>query len=75
MRTKHIVGDIARLGVNPVGLLKDTLNLGSLKPAANQVVNIYNNVKGAVDPQATARAISKVTNTAYNTSGLRAFNY
>jgi hypothetical protein len=40
------------------------------KPAA-VVTNIYNNVKGAIDPQATARAIVKVTNTATKTTGIR----
>lgn len=69
--------DVGKLLVNPVG------QLAPLVPAAGnlvsstkqQVVNIYNNVKGAIDPQSTARAISKVTNTAYATTGLRAFNY
>ena len=38
-------------------------------------VVINNNVKGAVDPQATARAITKVTNTAAQTTGLKPFFY
>ena len=69
--------DIGKLLVNPVG------QIAPLVPAAGnlisgtkqQVVNIYNNVKTAVDPQATARAINKVTQTATRTTGLRAFNY
>ncbi len=69
--------DVGKLLVNPVGqlspLVPATGNLVS--STKQQVVNIYNNVKGAIDPQSTARAISKVTNTAYATTGLRAFNY
>ena len=69
--------DIGKLLVNPAG------QIAPLVPAAGnlvsgtkqQVVNIYNNVKSAVDPQATARAINKVTQTATRTTGLRAFNY
>ena len=56
---------------NAVGNLANT----AINRTNQQVVNIYNNVKGAIDPQSTARAISKVTNTAYATTGLRAFNY
>jgi hypothetical protein len=37
-------------------------------------VNNYN-IKGAVDPQATARAITKVTNTATKTTGIKPFNF
>jgi hypothetical protein len=44
------------------------------KPAA-AVVNVYNNIKTAVDPQATARAITKVTNTATKTTGIKPFNF
>jgi hypothetical protein len=40
------------------------------KPAAS-IVNIYNNIKGAIDPQGTARTITKVQNTALKTTGLR----
>lgn len=69
--------DIGKLLVNPVGqiapLVPATGNL--ISGTKQQVVNIYNNVKTAVDPQATARAINKVTQTATRTTGLRAFNY
>lgn len=69
--------DIGKLLINPAGqiapLVPATANL--VTGTKQQVVNIYNNVKGAIDPQSTARAISKVTNTAYATTGLRAFNY
>lgn len=72
--------DIGKLLVNPAGQIASLAPAVSqlpstIKKATQPVVNIYNNVKSAVDPQATARAISKVTNTAYATSGLRAFNY
>jgi hypothetical protein len=60
--------DIGKLLVNPAP------QLASLTPAVKQatgsVVNIYNNVKGAIDPQGTARAITKVISTANKTSGL-----
>jgi hypothetical protein len=36
---------------------------------------INNNIKTAVDPQATARAITKVTNTATKTTGIKPFNF
>ena len=39
---------------------------------ASQVTNNIN-VRGAVDPQGTARTITRVLNTANRTSGLRAF--
>jgi phage-related protein len=47
----------------------------SLTRNAKPTVIINNNVKGAVDPQATARAITKVTNTAAQTTGLKPFFY
>lgn len=75
VRNLPVIGNVAGFAVNPIGTTKDVLNLGSLKPVGNQIVNIYNNVKAAVDPQATARAINKVTQTATRTTGLRAFNY
>jgi hypothetical protein len=61
--------DIGKLLINPAP------QLASLTPAVKQatgsVVNVVNNIKGAiVDPQATARAIYKVTKTASLTSGL-----
>lgn len=60
--------DIGKLLVNPAP------QLASLTPAVKQatgsVVNIYNNVKGAIDPQGTARTITKVISTAQKTSGL-----
>ena len=38
-------------------------------------VIVNNNIKTAVDPQATARAITKVTNTATKTTGIKPFNF
>ena len=65
--------NIGKLLVNPAP------QLASLTPAVKQatssVVNIYNNVKGAIDPQSTARAITKVQNTAAQTTGLKPFFY
>ena len=65
--------DIGKLLINPAP------QLASLTPAVKQatgsVVNIYNNVKGAIDPQSTARAITKVQNTAAQTTGLKPFFY
>jgi hypothetical protein len=58
------------------GLMPETTNPNSVfnRPAA-AVVNVYNNIKTAVDPQATARAITKVTNTATKTTGIKPFNF
>ena len=55
-------------------LIPETTNPNSVfnRPAA-AVVNVYNNIKTAVDPQATARAITKVTNTATKTTGIKPF--
>jgi hypothetical protein len=63
--------DIGKLLVNPAP------QLASLAPAVKQatgsVTNIYNNIKGAIDPQATARAIVKVQTTATKTTGIKPF--
>lgn len=69
--------DVGKLLVNPAGVVAPLIPAaGNLVSSAKQtVVNITNNVKGAIDPLATARAITKVTSTATATSGLRAFNY
>ena len=62
--------DVGKLLVNPASQLV-TLT-PAVKQATGTVVNVYNNVKSAItDPLATARAITKVTNTAYATTGLR----
>jgi len=63
--------DIGKLLVNPAP------QLASLAPAVKQatgsVTNIYNNIKGAIDPQTTARAIVKVQTTATKTTGIKPF--
>jgi hypothetical protein len=38
-------------------------------------VVINNNVRGAIDPQGTARTITKVQNTALKTTGIKPFNF
>jgi hypothetical protein len=60
-----------KLLVNPIGQLA-TLT-PAVKQATGSVTNIYNNVKGAIDPQATARAIVKVQTTATKTTGIKPF--
>jgi hypothetical protein len=57
-------------------LIPETTNPNSIfnRPAAT-VTNIYNNIKGAIDPQATARTITKVQNTANKTTGIKPFNF
>jgi hypothetical protein len=63
--------DIGKLLVNPASQLA-TLT-PAVKQATGSVTNIYNNVKGAIDPQATARAIVKVQTTATKTTGIKPF--
>ena len=60
--------DIGKLLVNPAPQLLSLTP--AVKQATGSVVNIYNNVKGAIDPQGTARTITKVISTANKTSGL-----
>ena len=63
--------DVGKLLVNPAPQL---LSLSpAVKQATGSVTNIYNNVKGAIDPQATARAIVKVQTTATKTTGIKPF--
>jgi hypothetical protein len=63
--------DIGKLLVNPASQLA-TLT-PAVKQATGSVTNIYNNVKGAIDPQATARALVKVQTTATKTTGIKPF--
>jgi len=60
--------DIGKLLVNPAPQLLSLTP--AVKQATGTVVNIVNNVKGAIDPQGTARTITKVLTTANKTSGL-----
>jgi hypothetical protein len=60
---------VGKLLINPASEL--TTLTPAVKQATGTIVNVVNNIKGAiVDPQATARAIYKVTKTASLTSGL-----
>jgi hypothetical protein len=70
--------DFGKFLINPA---PDLLNLAgtaakipSTISGKGTTVNNYN-IKGAVDPQATARAITKVTNTATKTTGIKPFNF
>jgi hypothetical protein len=55
-----------------VGLSKGAGSLLTGKPAqAVNNVNIFNNIKGVLDPQATARTITKVQTTALKTTGIK----
>jgi hypothetical protein len=45
----------------------------TLRGGGGTTVVVNNNIKTAVDPQATARAITKVTNTATKTTGIKPF--
>ena len=63
--------DVGKLLVNPASQLA-TLT-PAVKQATGSVTNIYNNIKGAIDPQATARAIVKVQTTATKTTGIKPF--
>jgi hypothetical protein len=50
---------------------KGLVGINTNKPT----VIINNNVKGAIDPQGTARTITKVQNTALKTTGIKPFNF
>jgi hypothetical protein len=45
-------------------------SVGTLGAARTPTVIVNNNFKNAIDPQATARAITKVTNSAFKTTGI-----
>ncbi len=66
--------DFGKLLINPVGQLAPLAGAAAQIPSVirskGTTVNNYN-IKGAVDPQATARAIIKVTTTARNTTGIQ----
>jgi hypothetical protein len=66
--------DFGKLLINPVGQLAPLAGAASQIPntvrGGGTTVNNYN-IKGAVDPQGTARQIVKVTNTATRTTGIR----
>jgi hypothetical protein len=71
--------DFGKFLINPA---PDLLNLAgtaaqipSTISGRGTTVIVNNNIKTAVDPQATARAITKVTNTATKTTGIKPFNF
>jgi hypothetical protein len=70
--------DFGKLLINPIGQLAPLAGAAGQVPGVikgqGTTVNNYN-IKGAVDPQATARAITKVTNTATKTTGIKPFNF
>jgi hypothetical protein len=70
--------DFGKLLINPVGQLAPLAGTAAQIPSTvrggGTTVN-NNNIKTAVDPQATARAITKVTNTATKTTGIKPFNF
>ena len=53
------------------GKVQGLVGINTQKPT----VVINNNVKGAIDPQGTARTITKVQNTALKTTGIKPFNF
>lgn len=70
--------DFGKLLINPVGQLAPLAGAASQIPSTvrggGTTVNNYN-IKGAIDPQATARTITKVQNTANKTTGIKPFNF
>jgi hypothetical protein len=68
--------DFGKLLINPAGQLAPLANAAAQVPGVvkggTTTVNNYN-IKGAVDPQATARAIVKVQTTATKTTGIKPF--
>ena len=70
--------DFAKLLVNPLSAVtqipQDVNNVKGLVKSQPTTVNNYN-IKGAIDPQATARTITKVQNTANKTTGIKPFNF
>jgi hypothetical protein len=53
------------------GKVQGLVGINTQKPT----IIVNNNIKTAIDPQATARAITKVTNTATKTTGIKPFNF
>jgi hypothetical protein len=70
--------DFGKLLINPIGQLAPLAGAASQIPSTvrggGTTVNNYN-IKGAIDPQATARTITKVQNTANKTTGIKPFNF
>jgi hypothetical protein len=70
--------DFGKLLINPIGQLAPLAGAAAQIPSTvrggGTTVNNYN-IKGAVDPQGTARTITKVQNTALKTTGIKPFNF
>ena len=70
--------DFGKLLINPLGQLAPLAGAAGQVPGVikgqGTTVNNYN-IKGAIDPQATARTITKVQNTANKTTGIKPFNF
>jgi hypothetical protein len=70
--------DFGKLLINPLGQLAPLAGAAGQIPSVikgqGTTVNNYN-IKGAIDPQATARTITKVQNTANKTTGIKPFNF
>ena len=70
--------DFGKLLINPIGQLAPLAGTAAQIPGVvrgqGTTVNNYN-IKGAVDPQGTARTITKVQNTALKTTGIKPFNF
>jgi hypothetical protein len=70
--------DFGKLLINPIGQLAPLAGAATQIPSTvrggGTTVNNYN-IKGAVDPQGTARTITKVQNTALKTTGIKPFNF
>ena len=68
--------DFGKLLINPIGQLAPLAGAAGQVPGVikgqGTTVNNYN-IKGSVDPQATARAIVKVQTTATKTTGIKPF--
>ena len=70
--------DFGKLLINPAGQLAPLAGAAGQIPSTvrggGTTVNNFN-IKGAIDPQATARTITKVQNTANKTTGIKPFNF
>ena len=66
--------DVGKLLVNPAGQVAPLVPAaGNLLKQGQTIINNNINVKGAIDPQGTARQIVKVQNTAQKTTGISVF--
>jgi hypothetical protein len=69
--------DFGKFLINPAPdlfrLAQTATTIPSTVRGGGTTVVVNNNIKTAVDPQATARAITKVTNTATKTTGIKPF--